>query len=104
MKTMGMRRESDWTARAATIIPPPRRSDLLEEHLDGQVLIVDPRNASTHRLNEAALAVWQECDGKASTRQIAEQLSELCEVDFDHALDWTSQLVARFAELELLEG
>lgn len=99
VKTSGARH---W-AMEAKIIPPPRRSDLIEEELDGEVILFDPRNGSTHRLNQTAFAVWRKCDGHRSAQQIAEQLTHAYGVRFDTALDHVEQLVARFGQLKLFD-
>ncbi len=93
---------TDWTSREAAIPAPPRRRDLLVEDLDGQAILADPRSGRLHRLNETALAVWRACDGDTTMRAIAMQLTETYDVDCDTALDYVEQLVARFAEAELL--
>ncbi len=96
-------RARHWAAEAK-IIPPPRRSDLIEEELDGEVILFDPRDGNTHRLNQTALVVWRKCDGRRSAQQIAEQLTHTYDVGFDTALDHVEQLVARFGQLKLFDG
>ena len=92
-----------WTSLAAVIIPPGRRTDLREELLDGEAIILDPDSGDTHRLNEAATIVWHRCDGSISTRQIAAGLAELCDIDFENALDSVEQIVTRLVELKLFD-
>ena len=92
-----------WASRAARVAPAPRRLDLLEEALDGEVILVDSRSGDTHRLNETALAVWQACDGICSTREMAGQFVERYDLEFSEALDLVDQLVARFAEMQILD-
>jgi PqqD family protein of HPr-rel-A system len=100
---MLVRHQAEWTGRAAAIKAPPRRSDLREERLDGEAIVADPRTGHTHRLNASALAIWDACDGRATTREIAEQLTRSWDLSFDDALDHVDQLVARFAGLRLFE-
>ena len=94
---------ADWTSRQATIIPPQRREDVIENELDEQALLYDPLNGSMHRFNETALAVWRLCDGRAATRDIAEKLTDVYDLGFDAALDHVEQLVTLFAQLQLLD-
>lgn len=101
MKTL---HEPSWTARKSRIVPPPRRTDMIEEELDHQAVLVHPRTSHMHRLNETALIVWRACDGEATTKQIAERLTDVYDVDFDGALDSVDQLMAMFAQLQLFEG
>ncbi|MFQ5810909.1 MAG: PqqD family protein [Armatimonadota bacterium] len=98
-KTM---RAGDW-ATDATIVPPPRRNDVIEEELDGEAVLFDPRSGNTYRLNQTAFAVWRQCNGLASTREIAEQLTQAYEVELEAALDHVEQLVALFGQSKLLD-
>lgn len=100
---MGHELPTGWAARGATFVPPGRRRDCVIEELDGEAVVVDPRDGNAHRLNETSLAVWQWCDGAQDTRQIAHRLTETYDVRLDDAFDHVSQLVALFAELRLLD-
>jgi PqqD family protein of HPr-rel-A system len=90
-------------ATDATILPPPRRDDVIEEELDGEVVLFDPRSGNTYRLNQTAAAVWRRCDGRATTREIAEQLAQAYDVESEAALDDVEQLVTLFGQSRLLE-
>ena len=91
-----------WTTDA-TIRPPPRREDILAEELDGELVLFDPQSGDTYRLNQTAATVWQRCDGQATTRAIAEQLTQAYDVELEAALDDVEQLVTRFAQSRLLD-
>jgi hypothetical protein len=86
-----------WTARDADLVAPARRDDVLVEELDGEVVFSDPRTTRAFHLNGTAYFVWQRCDGRATTRQIARDLTEAYDVDMDRALDDVEQLVVFFA-------
>lgn len=96
-------RGSQWTLRDAKIVAPRSRHDIMEERLDHEAILVDPRSGHVHRLNETAMGVWHSCDGQRTTRQIAKQMTDIYDVEFEDALDHVDQLVARFAELNLLK-
>lgn len=66
-------------------------------------MLYDPATADTHRLNQSALDVWQRCDGRKTTLDLAHRLTETYEIDEETALDHVEQLVAMFAEANLLE-
>ena len=100
---MSVEQQFGWASRGTTYVPPVRRFDVSQEHLDGEAILVDPRDGNSHRLNQTSLAVWKWCDGASSTKQIAERLTEVYDVGFDDALDHVNQLVALFAELQLLD-
>jgi hypothetical protein len=80
---------------------PLRRDDVDVVELDGEVVFSDPVDGQTYHLNGTAYAVWQRCDGRTTTRQIAEALTAEYDVDFDTALDDVEQLVAFFARTAL---
>ncbi len=99
MNTMS---NAHWTTQAVIVAPAPRR-DVVEQELDAEVLLFDPQNGSTYRLNQTALAVWRACDGRASTHQIAKQLTETYDVDMETAFDHVEQLVMMFTDSQLLD-
>ena len=86
----------------ATIVSPPRRTDVVEEELDGEVILFDPRSGNTYRMNQTALAVWRSCNGRTTTREIAAQFTQKYEVEFETAHDDVEQLVAFFGQSGLL--
>lgn len=93
-----------WTTREALITVPRRRDDVVMEELDGEAILSDPTDGAAHRLNQTALAVWAKLDGSTTTRQIAENLTQTYEVEFEDALDHVEELLVLFAELKLLES
>lgn len=93
----------DWVGRDTPIIVACRRGDLTREELDRDTILADPVTGQLHRLNETAMYVWNLCDGRTTARQIADRMMEAFEVDFEDAMDYVDQLVARFAESNLLE-
>ncbi len=84
------------------MVPPPRRHDVIEEPLDGEAVLFDPVNGSTHRLNQTALEVWRCSDGRTTVEEIAQRQTELYDVDYDTALDYVEQVLALFVESKLL--
>lgn len=91
-----------WTTDVP-ILPPPRRKDIVEEELDGELILFDPQGGDTYRLNRTAVAVWRRCNGRATTREIAERLTHVYEVEFETAHDHVEQLVTRFGQSRLLD-
>jgi PqqD family protein of HPr-rel-A system len=85
------------------LVAPPRRCDVLEHEADREGVLFDPRTGSTYYLNETAFAVWRQCDGRRSTRHIAEHQAELWDVDPGTALSDVEQVVAVLLERGLLE-
>jgi PqqD family protein of HPr-rel-A system len=81
---------------------PCRRATVTEDILDREAILFNPVSGATHRLNETALAVWRQCDGRTGTRAMAERLADEYEVDSRTALEHIEQLVVVFAEAGLL--
>lgn len=83
-------------------VVPPRRQDLAEYVLDDQVVLYDPADGATYRMNETALAVWRQCDGQKTIRELAENITREFDVELDAAMDDVEQLAALFAESDLI--
>ena len=90
-------RAPHWTSREADVVAPARRDDVLVEELEDEVVFSDPRTTRAFHLNGTAYLVWQRCDDRTTTRQIAQDLTAAYDVDFDRALDDVEQLVVFFA-------
>ena len=101
MSSIQRMHEGHWTARDL-FIPPRRRIDLMVEILDEEALLYDPVTGQIHRLNQSALDVWQQCDGKRTTKALAHRQTDIFDIDFATALDNVEQLVAFFAEAGVL--
>ena len=93
---------NDWVEGLDRWIPPQGKN-LATSFLDDEVVLFDNASGKTHRLNQAALAVWQQCDGANSIGDIAKHLTQQFEVELETALDHVEQLVAMFAEADLFE-
>ena len=91
-----------WTHGVAPIVPAGR-FDIRVEVLDDEAVVYDPRSTNTFHFNPPALNVWRLCDGKTTTREMAQHQTACFEVDEETALDHVEQLVAKFAEAGLLE-
>ena len=91
----------DRTAQAELAVPP-RRKDLHEYELDGEVVLFDPDRGSIHLLNRTALEVWRRCNGRVTVGQIATGLVQSYQLSFEIALDHAEQLSGLFASDGLL--
>ncbi|UCE58898.1 MAG: PqqD family protein [Phycisphaerales bacterium] len=93
--------EESQTAALAGVCPL-QRSDLTVHELDGEALVYDPVTASTHRLNDTALLIWQQCDGKHDARQIAAHMADVYDVAFSDALKHTERMFAEFQSQQIV--
>ena len=91
-----------WTSREAAIVAQPRRRDVIIHKHDDEVVVSLPVEGSTFHLNGTAAFVWEQCDGRRTTRDIATALSDDYDVNFDDALNDVEELVVWLAESCLL--
>jgi hypothetical protein len=55
--------------------PRARADGILSKAIDGELILYDEERHRAHRLNATAAAVWQHCDGRRTTDEIARLLS-----------------------------
>jgi hypothetical protein len=82
---------------------PLRRSDVTVRIIDGDALVLNQKSGLIHQLNQTANFVWEHCDGQSPIHEIANQLTEIYDVDPKIALNDVTEAVRRLRELELLE-
>ncbi len=75
---------------------PLRRTDVRMHELDGEALIFDPVSADTHRLNETALLIWRQCDGRHDVEHIASRLTETYDVSENEAMECVRRSLEEF--------
>jgi Coenzyme PQQ synthesis protein D (PqqD) len=75
-----------------------RSSKLASRVLQGETIILSPKNSQLYSLNAIATLIWQEADGKSTLSEIVER--RVCpeyEVDFETACKDANELVADLA-------
>ncbi len=78
---------------------PRLRSDLVVEEVDGETVVLDPRDGTIHLLNTTGTMVVWRCDGRRPVAGIARELSEARPAtDFDRVVEEV------LAFLRVLEG
>jgi hypothetical protein len=92
-----------WMQRSASIIMPPRRAGLTCDTVDGEHILSNPEQGTAVFLNETAALVWEHCDGRTMTRDVATLIAERYEVSIDRALDDVEELLEGFAGTGMLE-
>ena len=81
---------------------PQRRADVTVHELDGEALVYDETSGDTHRLNETALFIWRQCDGRRAAYCVAEQLAEIYEISVESALQHVQRMLSEFHERRLV--
>ena len=85
------------------MIPTPR-SGLATRVVDEEVVILDRANGNVHRLNSTASAIWNLCDGKNTTDEIAAHLAEAFQLPPDQVLADVRRMVEDLEKLDLLDS
>lgn len=82
-------------------MPQARKSGLIIQEVDSEVLIYDQETDKAHCLNETAAKVWNYCDGETTLADACTALSRQLETPVDEKLVWYA--VDQFAKDNLLE-
>ena len=98
---MSLQPETHW-ARQLEQVAPYRRSGIVQQVLDHEAMLYDQASGRTHRMNETALLVWQACDGRSTTREVAQGITEKYDTSLETALEDVEQSIAVFAEAGLV--
>ena len=68
--------------------PVARKEGLVIERLEEEVLVYDTDRDRAHCLNQTAAFVWQHCDGRTTTKELARMLGKQAHADVDEKLVW----------------
>src|ERR1700716_498634 len=74
--------------KAPNAKPIARKQGLVIQELPDEVLVYDLERDRAHCLNETAAFVWQRCDGRNSTAQIARTLGDRLNCEVDEKIVW----------------
>ena len=81
--------------------PLARKDGLVIKELPDEVLVYDLDRDHAHCLNQTAAFVWQHCDGRNTTEQIARKLGQQFDCSVDEKIVWLA--LDRLARNHLLE-
>jgi hypothetical protein len=82
-------------------MPQARRSGLIVQEVDSEILIYDQETNKAHCLNQTAAKVWNYCDGETTLADACSALSRDLETSVDEKLVWYA--VDQFSKDNLLE-
>jgi hypothetical protein len=82
-------------------MPQARRSGLIIQEVDSEILIYDQNTDKAHCLNQTAAKVWKYCDGETTLADACSSLSRDLETPVDEKLVWYA--VDQFSKDNLLE-
>ena len=82
-------------------MPQARRTGLIIQEVDSEILIYDQNTNKAHCLNQTAAKVWKYCDGETSLAEACKALSCDLDTSVDEKLVWYA--VDQFSKDNLLE-
>ena len=85
------------------LVKPKVRDDLTVVELDGEAVIFDEETTELHHLNPTATIVFGLCDGTATMRQMAADISEAFGVPAPDVEAQVRGLIRQFRKVRLLE-
>src|SRR2546429_5297823 len=83
-------------------MPQARRSGLIIQEVDSEILIYDQKTNKAHCLNQTAAKVWNYCDGETTLADACSALSRDLESPVDEKLVWYA--VDQFSKDNLLDN
>jgi hypothetical protein len=68
--------------------PKGRRDQIVEQEVDGEILIYDLRADKALCLNKTSALIWQSCDGKRTVAQINDLLGKQLQTETNEDIVW----------------
>jgi PqqD family protein of HPr-rel-A system len=81
-----------------------RRTDLLVQAIDGEIVVLDKRARKIHHLNATASLIWQCCDGNNSADTIAATVAEHFDCPLHAVVDDVRGALRQLEVLGLIES
>jgi hypothetical protein len=70
---------------------------LIEQVIEGEIVILDKAAGLIHQLNSTASEIWRACDGIRDVDDIAKQIAEQYKIDLQQA---KTDVIATIGQLE----
>lgn len=64
-----------------------RNKTVLWRELDGEAVLLDPAAGCSYNLNRVGTVIWKLLDGTHAAQEIAQEVCQLYEVEYDQALE-----------------
>lgn len=82
---------------------PKRRTDIINEEIDDEVVIYDPKSHNVHHLNPMAGVIWNLCDGRHTAKKIAGEIVASLKADPSQVEADVAKIIEEFRGKGLLE-
>ena len=79
-----------------------RNTTVLWRELDGEAILLNPKEGCSYNLNNVGTMIWKLLDGEHSIDDIAKAICELYEVEHEQALQDVRQLLNELRENNLV--
>ena len=79
-----------------------RNTTVLWRELDGEAILLNPKEGCSYNLNHVGTLIWKMLDGEHIPNDIAKTICELYEVEYEQALQDVELLLNDFRENNLL--
>ena len=83
---------------------PKRRTDIVNEIVEDETIIYDPRNHNVHHLNPMAGVIWELLDGNHTLQEITEEVVSALGADPVQVGEDVTKTLEEFQRKGLLEG
>jgi Coenzyme PQQ synthesis protein D (PqqD) len=83
---------------------PKWRADVSVRLIDGEGVVLDRRAGLIHHLNHTARYIWDQCDGRFTVAEIADQLARTFDVDAGTAARDVATIISQFHRFGFLEA
>jgi radical SAM protein with 4Fe4S-binding SPASM domain len=80
-----------------------KREDIIDEIVEDETVIYDPKNHNVHHLNPVAGVIWDLCDGSHTAKEIAEEIVNVLETDHSQVEGDVTKTIEEFQSKGLLE-
>jgi radical SAM protein with 4Fe4S-binding SPASM domain len=82
---------------------PKKREGIINEIVEDEIVIYDPKNHNVHHLNPVAGVIWDLCDGNHDAKEIAEEIVDVLEADQSQVEGDVTKTIEEFQSKGLLE-
>ena len=82
---------------------PKKRGDIINEIVEYETVIYDPKNHNVHHLNPVAGVIWDLCDGSHTAKEIAKEIVNVLEANPSQVEGDVTKTIEEFQSKGLLE-
>ena len=80
-----------------------RKTEILREEIDEEVLLFNPNTRKTYVLNQMADVIWELCDGKHSPEEITDEIISALDVNPNIVFNDVLKVLEEFVHQNLVD-